>query len=559
MVKQPKISISILLVCFLTPILITPWFNFDPITLPRLALISTVAFYQFPFLFNQIRARKHLGEKLFKLSEASTWIYLFIFCGILTLLFSPKSKLLQVMGTDSRNAGFLAFFSISLIWLSIALSGNLKIRNLVLYGMFFGGMMNLVYGLIQVLGWDPIDWNNPYGPIIGFFGNPNFMSAYMGLFTNLIVAILLFKEKLGFKERALLSLVILLSFLIILRTQSIQGLIVVAIGLYFTLIMRFFSLTSRKSLISLSLLSISLAAVGTLGFLGSGPFSSFLYQSTLKVRFFYWESALEMIKSKPVFGYGFDSFGTWYTAFRSDASTQIHGPGLVSDSAHNLFLDLGVSGGIPLLTSYLVIQLLILKKAMNLFADGVKVSWQYKAVFTAWIGFQAQSLISPVQLAILFLGFILGAALVLGDPAKESGIKNQKSIYSGRSRQKTLLSLVLSAPIIYFSLIFLSNDHNFRASVVAGEGNALRNAALAWPLSERRLVISSRIFYANDYNELGKEIALKALEINSNNLDLLRILVNDSAIKSFEKRKYEEKILGLDPYGSEARALQDGN
>ena len=559
MVKEPKISISILLVCFLTPILITPWFNFDPITLPRLALISTVAFYQFTFLFDQIRARKYLGEKLFKLSEASTWIYLFIFCGILTLLFSPKSKLLQVMGTDSRNAGFLAFFSISLIWLSIVLSGNLRIRNLVLYGMFFGGTLNLVYGLIQVFGWDPIDWNNPYGPIIGFFGNPNFMSAYMGLFTNLIVAILVFKEKLGFKERALLSFAILLSILIILRTQSIQGLIVVAIGLYFTLIMRFFSLTSRKSLLSLSLLSISLAAVGTLGFLGSGPLSSVLYQSTLKVRFFYWESALEMIKSRPVFGYGFDSFGTWYTAFRSDASTQIHGPGLVSDSAHNLFLDLGAFGGIPLLTSYLVVQLLILKEAMNHLANRVKVSWQYKAIFIAWIGFQAQSLISPIQLAILFTGFILGAALVLGATAKEEGIVSQKILNTRRLRQKTLLSLAFSAPLIYFSVTFLLNDNNFRTSIVSGEGNALRDAALAWPLSERRLVIASKIFYANDYKDLGKEIALKALEINPNNLDVLRILINDSAIKSSEKSKYEGKILELDPYGSEASSLQNGN
>jgi O-antigen ligase len=559
MIKEPKISISIFLVCFLTPILITPWFNFDPITLPRLALISTVAFYQFPLLFDQIRARKHLGEKLFKLSEASTWIYLFIFCGILTLLFSPKSKLLQIMGTDSRNAGFLAFFSISLIWLSIVLSGNLKIRNLVLYGMFFGGMLNLVYGLIQVLGWDPIDWKNPYGPIIGSFGNPNFMSAYMGLFTNLIVVILVFKEKLGFKERFILSCLILLSIFIILRTQSIQGLIVITIGLYFTLIMRCFTLTSRKSLVTLSLLSISLAAVGTLGFLGNGPFSSFLYQSTLKVRFFYWESALEMIKTRPFLGYGFDSFGTWYAAFRSDASTQMYGSGLVSDSAHNLFLDLGAFGGIPLLTSYLVIQLLILKKAMNQLANRVKVSWQYKAVFIAWIGFQAQSLISPIQLAILFTGFILGAALMLGDKAIEKGIFSQKILNPRRLRQKTLLSLAFSAPLIYFSVNYLSNDIFFRTSVVSGEGNALRDAALAWPLSERRLVIASKIFYANDYKELGKEIALKALEINPNNLDVLRILINDSAVKSYDKRRYEEKILKLDPYGSEASALQDGN
>ena len=43
------------------------------------------------------------------------------------------------------------------------------------------GVASLGYGLVQALGGDPFDWVNPYSPVFGFLGNPNFQSSFAAL------------------------------------------------------------------------------------------------------------------------------------------------------------------------------------------------------------------------------------------------------------------------------------------------------------------------------------------------------------------------------------------
>jgi O-antigen ligase len=551
----------VLLTAFLIPIFITPWFNLDPISLPRMALISLAGITQLPNLIfkNHFDLQSLKVWKCIKENSATTWLLFFSIFSILTLFNAPKSMMLQLLGGDSRNAGFVTMLSLTLVALAIISFANSRDATFIVYSVLAGGALNLIYGIFQLLDLDPVDWKNPYGPIIGTMGNPNFMSAYLGIFTVLIFSQLSFRKNLGFKTRIILAIVFCSSVYMVQKTDSIQGLVVTAAGISIVLLLRYRGPFSGKfSLLSFIAL-FGLGAMFVLGFLGKGILGDYLFQSTLEVRFFYWKAGLAMILAKPIFGHGFDSFGTWYTFFRDKMSTEEYGAGLVSDSAHNYFLDLGVSGGIPLVTSYLIVQLLILKKAIRVLTNKNDVSWQYKSAFVAWLGFQMQSLISPMQLVLLFTGFILGAVLLRDDLASVSTVKFSELTSTESSWSTRVLYIFLSSTILISSYEVLNVDHHFRAAFAAGEGNAIRNSSLAWPLSERRLVIASRVFYTNGYNVLGRELALRALSLNPNNLDVLRILIQDASITGNRRAEMIERVLLMDPYGPEAMDKKSSN
>jgi hypothetical protein len=77
---------------------------------------------------------------------------------------------------------------------------------------------------------DPIPWNNVYGTILGTFGNPNFISAFLGLFVVALFAIFV-DAKIKLPLRVLSAIGILVSVYEIIETSSIQGLVVVVLGI----------------------------------------------------------------------------------------------------------------------------------------------------------------------------------------------------------------------------------------------------------------------------------------------------------------------------------------
>jgi O-antigen ligase len=90
-----------------------------------------------------------------------------------------------------------------------------------------------------------------------------------------------------------------------------------------------------------------------LGIFNMGPASKYIYETSVQVRGFYWEAAVRIIHQHPLLGVGFDGYGDWFNRARS-AEAFKYNSGVVSDSAHNIPLDIGASGGITLLLAYLL-------------------------------------------------------------------------------------------------------------------------------------------------------------------------------------------------------------
>ena len=132
---------------------------------------------------------------------------------------------------------------------------------------------------------------------------------------------------------------------------------------------------------------------------GKGPLGQTFYQQSNIFRVDYWAAAVKMIKISPIFGLGFDSFDDWYTRVRGFISAYRTGPIRTSNSAHNIFLDLGVNGGLLLLATYLVIVFLSLAHSIKKIKEdrqNSEIDWLFLAFLAAWISYLAQALISKI-------------------------------------------------------------------------------------------------------------------------------------------------------------------
>jgi O-antigen ligase len=274
------------------------------------------------------------------------------------------------------------------------------------------GLVLTVYGLIQYVGLEPFPYINIYrNNVFGTFGNPNFQSAFMGIFGALLFALFL-NESESKIRRCFLGLFILASVYGVFITNSWQGYFNLAAGIGIAVILNLFRLNQIKMGKAFLGLGILAGIIVFLGLLNQGPLASALEKASLTARRFYWEAAVRMLVENPLFGVGWDGFGDWYRRSRSDNAVKFNA-GLTSDSAHGVPLDIASSGGFPLLILYSSLFALGVFSIVKVVKDKSHLSVNFIALVAAWGSYQAQSLISINQIGLGVIGWSL-LGLIIG-------------------------------------------------------------------------------------------------------------------------------------------------
>jgi O-antigen ligase len=267
----------------------------------------------------------------------------------LVILFSSAPFNQQFYGMNGRNTGALAYFSLICLAIGASLIAKTSYVEKVVYALLGTGLLTVGYGFLQTTGNDPVKWNNPYNSVITFLGNPNFASSSLGICSVAAFALMLGGAKNLLIKGSLLILIVT-SVALTLLSKSQQGTLVFAAGSFAVLTIFFLKhpkLQSKKILSVYFIATLTVGFITILGMLNQGPLGSLLYKASVRQRGFYWNAAKEMILSHPLFGVGLDSYGDWYFAKRS-ANAAFLTPTTQSNSAHNIFLDIGATGGIPL-------------------------------------------------------------------------------------------------------------------------------------------------------------------------------------------------------------------
>ena len=405
----------------------------DPVNVTKLFALGGVAAAAFAVLLA-------FGlQELWESSKALVFtVGLFIVAGINAVLNSEAPFTQNFYGVYGRNSGLVTYLLLAFVILSSVVLRRDSSFKYAIWGLFGAGFINVVYcGWVITFG-EIIQWSNPYRNILGTFGNPNFIGAFLGIFAASMVAYSL-KQGTSLITRIGVAILFLITVYEIIDSNAIQGRVVVAAGLA---IVGFYYVRSKFQGLSAQVGYVVFVAIGgsfaLLGALQIGPLSKYIYKTSVSLRGEYWQAGWNMGSGNPFTGVGFDTYGDWYRRSRDTQALILPGPDVTTNAAHNVPFDIMAFGGWPLFISYLSILALSL---IAIFRVTLR-NRQYDAVFvtltTAWICYQLQSIISINQIGLAIWGWLFGGALMAYEIATRS---RDAESSSGQSKEKNAKNL----------------------------------------------------------------------------------------------------------------------
>lgn len=534
---------------FLTTVLVNPWTATDPVNLIKLGVICIGGFMLIP----SVMKRSAIVERVKSIKLIFTLCLIFLTQLIATVIFSGGSFAQQLYGVYGRNNGFIAYFSLTIIFLACVFYVEKIGLRFILAAFFLAGFLSTIYGTIQSYRVDPIKWTS-WNPVIGFLGNTNFQASLLGMFGVLLVALVLNNTR---NLRLLIpSLLLLIQVVrIILSTSSQQGILVLLIGVVVILWLR---IRSLNQVVLLSVLSLS-TLIGVLflilGTLQIGFFKDYVYKDSVSFRGDYWQAGYRMILDHPLFGVGLDSYGAWYRQYRDVTATLRRGPEVVSDNAHNVFIDFGANGGLILFFAYLGICVFVLFSAIKALRRSTDFDPYFSTLLALWVGYQAQSVISINQLGLAVWGWIFGGAIIgyavnsrepSGKLIRNTNIRGANTVLKNGAVKMTLGGLVGLTLVVP---TFLS-DSSLHKAQVTGLPQDFANASKVWPPDETRLLKIGMVYFNNAYYIEARQVFLKLTQNFPRSFDAWQMIANLPNSSESEKKKAISILKSLDPHNS---------
>jgi hypothetical protein len=492
-------------------------------------------------------------------------IFLFIVAMVNAMLFSDSPLLQNIYGSYGRNTGFLTYLLLSFMALGVLnLSLTLSFQRLI-QGLQIAGVINVIYCAWVLLFGDFVGWNNPYGDILGLFGNPDFISAFLGIFIATL-SVYIFDKKSSTKLKLMALFLVLISFYEIVKSHAIQGIVITGVGLaivlFFVIRDKFRSIFIQGSYL---FLSFTAGVIAVLGSLQKGPLS-FIYKTSVSLRGSYWHAGLQMGITHPLTGVGMDAYGDWYRRSRSlHAATVMPGPKTISNAAHNVFIDIFAYGGWPLLLSYILILLLVARAILKVIRRQTCFNPTFVAMFSAWACYELQSLISINQIGLALWGWLLSGALVAYEfYTRET--KMEQSISRTSKSKKDLPENIISPGLvagvsIAVGLLIasppLSADSKWKSALDSRDARKVEvslQSSFLNPSDSTRFSQAINLLAASNLNDIAHTIALKAVQFNKDSTDAWGNLYSLPNSTPKEKELALHNMKRLDPLNSDVTA-----
>jgi hypothetical protein len=236
------------------------------------------------------------------------------------------------------------------------------------------------------------------------------------------------------------------------------------------------------------------------------------------------------------------------------------GPSVSTDTAHNVFIDIfSGSGFIGLILYTLVIGLAlfssfkVIKRMKS--PDGIFI-----ALFTSWVCYLAQSVISINQIGLAVWGWIFGGAIVGYCRLEPRDIVRLTSgpVKSKRnsSSSDTLIpaSAAMSAFVgfsvgIIIALPPFIKDVEFRnIQTKNGDSQQLIDLVQSWPLDSSLLNRGSVLLANSGLNVLSGQVALFSTKAFPNDYAACYSLYELSGLGSAEREQYRKILKRIDPF-----------
>lgn len=485
---------------------------------------------------------------------------LFIGFAVNAVISSDSPLTQNLYGSFGRNTGFMAYLFLTLIFISALTIRLRKSFEFLIKALLLAGLVNVVYCLWAWQVGDFVGWSNPYNTILGTFGNPNFIGAFLGIFVSVLVAYLF---SVGKNVKVLLpgGLILLIAFLEILHSNAIQGIVVAAGGIALVL---FFQIRSRFDsvipAIGYVVFVIIAGVFAVFGALQKGPLTDLIYKTSVSLRGEYWSAGIAMGREFPFTGVGMDSYGDWFRSLRRDSALILPGPGTVTNAAHNVNFDLLAYGGWPLFLTYLVLLAWALVSIFKVMLRRKEYDWVFVSLAVGWICYQVQALISINQIGLAIWGWLLTGAVIsfeistrtesVKDLEKTSNPKKTKSVYKGENVSPTLIASLGLVAGALLAVPPLSADMKWSTALKSGNVQTVETAlqpSYLNPANVNKYLQAIQLFESNNLPDYAYKYAKVAVDFNPKSFDSWKLLYYISKSTPEDKDLALKNMERLDP------------
>ena len=550
-----RLSNFLVIVGPLVTLAVTPWFNYDPINLGKGLALTTITFAGIGLLlpyFSELRNR--LEKPLF---YGGVFFLLALFA---PLIFTKASISQQLWGQFGRATGIVTYSSLVILFLlSSSLSSVDHYRKVVASLLVTQSAMTL-YCLMQLAHKDPIKWSA--FATFGTLGNVNFLSGFMGI-AVVVSLIMATNSSLGRGIRVFLSLLSIVDIYIVATTDSIQGLVALAVGFAVYLLL-FSRKLGKPYFFGYLVLFISALISLVMALFDKGPLKSYIYQVTITFRADYMHAGLKMMLHHPLTGVGIDSYDDWYRAERGVISAFRTALNRTANTAHNVMLDLGSGGGFPLLIAYLFLLSLVVHSIYKGLRKKLQGDQYFLALFCAWVAYQVQASVSINQIGVGVWGWILGGAIIGYVKSKETFISQQgrdgstpfqkkKKTKTERSGPNTPPPLAVMTSVIALivgfvvSYIPLKSDMDFRSASSKASLDLMMKATSGFATNSFLIAQANEAAIRNNFQDQARQLNERMITRFPRNLYGWQARLSLSNLSAAERADALNRIRLIDP------------
>ena len=528
-------------------IALAPYVLMDSVNPIKLLIVSTFGFgYILIFVLNFKQIKNEKSNLI--LWASSSFITLSVF-----VTFTTQNELSQQLyGVIGRQTGLILHLGL----FGLLIAGNLFASQHLLVSSMkifqISGVIIGSYGLIQIFDFDPLTWSSNPGWVAATLANPNFFSSFMGMLVCVTLPYIISAKKVSSKVLYLLS--VLICVFIIVKTRSQQGIILVLLGVAITL---HFYIKSKNLPKGWLWSYVSLTALGfmvlLLDIFQKVPWEPILYKTSVSARGDYWRAGLAVIEKYPLTGVGFDGLREQLGLVREPISLT-RGDQLDLDSAHNIYIDKGIAGGVPLLILYLVMIIIVAIAIKKLASNMSSFKPEFVAVISCWITWAVQGVISIDNVGLAswgwyLSGLITGLAAVSGQSTQgyaEPRVKikfNSKPYIAGM-----LIGAIIATPLI-------TREFRYVKSIESGDEKALQAAALQFPQDVFRIGRAAEILKEYKIQKESLFLAQSGVKNFPDSYSAWAVLYTSPWASEVERAQAKVKLFKLDPYRAKFQGL----
>ncbi|MHB8903622.1 MAG: O-antigen ligase family protein [Patescibacteria group bacterium] len=361
------IEINYLAIIFLIPLYFSYLFpTYNIFDLNKIILFKTLVwlllfftglkfiFYYHFNLFN--KENKKNAFLMFK--KYLIWPFIFII-GLGLLLPFSINPLQSFFGSYDRQMGFLSylFYFIWFLLIFVNISGpdkelNKRKINRIIIAAVASSFLVAIYGILQILNIDFIVWSESpflFRRVTSTLGQPNFLASYLLLVIPLSLYLFIKAKKfLGKFFYLLIAAAQILCLFFTASRGALAALILVVFGFLFLLFLRINFSIFKKIMIALGFFIVIASGLWSLEHFLPGRVSTAvnLQYGSSAVRVIFYKVAISAIAQKPLLGYGLENGSEIYIKYYQPDWGVYGDVGATTDRAHNLILDILLSGGL---------------------------------------------------------------------------------------------------------------------------------------------------------------------------------------------------------------------